>query len=75
VENIFQSGASLSSIEISELMITNWNSPSQAIKSVIMALQTDGDRRGVEKIELRLRNNATPNTHIFFKKIKIRNKK
>jgi hypothetical protein len=73
VNDIFKSGASLSSAEISELMIANRNSLSWAIKLVITALQMDGDRRGVGKIGSRLRNNATPNTH-FFKKIKIRNK-
>ncbi|KAK7338097.1 hypothetical protein VNO77_18696 [Canavalia gladiata] len=46
VQEIFQSGASLSPAEIGELMITNRNSPSRAIKSVITALQTDGDGRG-----------------------------
>jgi hypothetical protein len=70
VKDIFQSGASLSSAEMNELMIVNWNLRSRAIKSVITALQTDGDRRGVGKIGSRLRNNATPNTHIFFKKNK-----
>jgi hypothetical protein len=55
-----------SSPEISELMIANRNLLSRAIKSVITALQTDGDRRGVRKIESQLRNNATPNTHLFF---------
>jgi hypothetical protein len=58
----------LSSSEISKLMIGNQNSTSRAIKSVIMALQMDSDRRGVAMIELRLGNNATPNTYIFFKK-------
>ncbi|XP_009375440.2 AAA-ATPase At2g46620-like [Pyrus x bretschneideri] len=46
VEDIFLSGSSLSPAEIGELMIANRNSPSRAIKSVITALQTDGDRRG-----------------------------
>jgi chaperone BCS1 len=68
VKGIFQSGASLSSIEIKELMIANRNLPSRAIKSVITALQTDGDRRGVGKIGLRLGNNVTPNTYIFLNK-------
>jgi hypothetical protein len=68
VEDIFQSVVSLSSAEISKLMIANRNSPSQAIKSVIMVLQTDGDQKGVGKIGSRLGNNATPNTHIFLKK-------
>lgn len=46
VEEIFQNGASLSPAEIGELMIANRSSPSRAIKSVITALQTDGDGRG-----------------------------
>jgi predicted AAA+ superfamily ATPase len=58
VEEIFHSGASLSPAEIGELMIANRNSPSRAIKSVITALQTDGDGRGVGKIGARLANNA-----------------
>lgn len=45
VEEIFRLGASLSHAEIGELMIANRNSPSRAIKSVIGALQTDGDGR------------------------------
>ncbi|XP_075671281.1 AAA-ATPase At2g46620 [Castanea sativa] len=44
VGEIFQTGATLSPAEIGELMISNRNSPSRAIKSVITALQqTDGD--------------------------------
>jgi hypothetical protein len=74
VENIFHRGASLSSAEISDLIIANWNSPSRAIKLVIKTLQTDGNRRGVGKIRSRLGNNATPNTNLFLIKIKIRNK-
>ncbi|KAE7999319.1 hypothetical protein FH972_003763 [Carpinus fangiana] len=58
VEEIFQSGSSLSPAEIGELMITNRNSPSRAIKSVITALQTDGDGRGVGKIGPRLGNSG-----------------
>lgn len=46
VEEIFQTGASLSPAEIGELMIANRNSPSRALKSVITALQTEGDGRG-----------------------------
>ncbi|KAF8045768.1 hypothetical protein N665_4450s0003 [Sinapis alba] len=46
VEGIFQNGASLSPAEIGELMIANRNSPTRALKHVINALQTDGDRRG-----------------------------
>ncbi|KAG6597061.1 AAA-ATPase, partial [Cucurbita argyrosperma subsp. argyrosperma] len=50
VEEIFHNGATLSPAEIGELMITNRNSPSRAIKSVISALQTDGERRRVGHI-------------------------
>ncbi|XP_018814828.2 AAA-ATPase At2g46620-like [Juglans regia] len=53
VEEIFQSGASLSPAEIGELMIANRTSPSRAIKSVITALQTDGDGRGVGNVGAR----------------------
>lgn len=58
VEEIFHSGSSLSPAEIGELMIANRNSPSRAIKSVITALQTDGDGRGVGKIGPRLGNSG-----------------
>ncbi|VVB06556.1 unnamed protein product [Arabis nemorensis] len=54
VEGIFQNGASLSPAEIGELMIANRNSPSRALKSVINALQTDGDRRGTPAIGRRV---------------------
>ncbi|KAJ0054540.1 hypothetical protein Pint_00636 [Pistacia integerrima] len=54
VEEVFQSGASLSPAEIGELMIANRNSPSRALKSVITALQTDGDGRGSSNIGRRL---------------------
>jgi hypothetical protein len=70
VNNIFHSRASLSPAETSELMIANQNSSNRAIKSVIMALETDGDRRVSRKIRSRLGNNATPNTHTFLKIIK-----
>lgn len=58
VEEIFQSGASLSPAEIGELMIANRTSPSRAIKSVISALHTDGEGRGFGKIGTRLGNNG-----------------
>ncbi|WZZ82462.1 hypothetical protein YC2023_103034 [Brassica napus] len=54
VEGIFRDGASLSPAEIGELMIANRNSPSRALKSVINALQTDGDRRGTPATTRRL---------------------
>ncbi|XP_022757590.1 AAA-ATPase At2g46620-like [Durio zibethinus] len=54
VEEIFQNGSSLSPAEIGELMIANRNSPSRALKSVINALQTDGDGRGAWKTGRRL---------------------
>ncbi|KAM7277202.1 hypothetical protein ACFE04_019068 [Oxalis oulophora] len=52
VEEIFSSGSSLSPAEIGELMIANRNSPSRALKSVINALQIDGDGRGASKKRL-----------------------
>jgi hypothetical protein len=70
VEDIFQSGASLSLTEISELMIANRNSPSRTIKSVIPICKPtmiEGmlgrSGRGWEI--------APPQTPIFFKKITI----
>lgn len=59
VEEIFHNGSSLSPAEISELMIANRNSPSRAIKSVITALQTDGDGRGAGKMGRRLLENGS----------------
>ena len=59
VEEIFQSGSSLSPAEIGELMIANRASPSRAIKSVIAALQTDGDGRGAGKFGRRF-GDCTP---------------
>lgn len=44
LEEIFQNGASLSHAEIGEIMISNRNSPSRALKSVISALQTNDAR-------------------------------
>lgn len=49
LEEIFQTGASLSHAQIGEIMISNRNSPSRALKSVITALQTNGDGRGSNK--------------------------
>ncbi|KAK9292064.1 hypothetical protein L1049_020018 [Liquidambar formosana] len=45
VEEVFQTGASLSPAEIGEIMISNRSSPSRALKSVITALQTNGGDR------------------------------
>uniref|UniRef100_A0A9I9CMR1 AAA+ ATPase domain-containing protein n=1 Tax=Cucumis melo TaxID=3656 RepID=A0A9I9CMR1_CUCME len=42
VEEIFQSGATMSPAEIGEIMIANRSSPSRALKSIITALQMDG---------------------------------
>ncbi|CAK9158213.1 unnamed protein product [Ilex paraguariensis] len=54
VEEIFQTGASLSPAEIGEIMISNRTSPSRALKSVITALQTNSDARGASKNGQRL---------------------
>ncbi|KAI9096706.1 hypothetical protein K1719_025885 [Acacia pycnantha] len=45
VKEVFQTGARLSPAEIGEIMISNRSSPSRALKTVMMALQSDG-RRG-----------------------------
>ncbi|KAD5317068.1 hypothetical protein R6Q59_032339 [Mikania micrantha] len=45
VEEIFQTGATMSQAEMSELMISNRGSPGRALKSVITALQTNVDSR------------------------------
>uniref|UniRef100_A0A7N0U6V7 AAA+ ATPase domain-containing protein n=1 Tax=Kalanchoe fedtschenkoi TaxID=63787 RepID=A0A7N0U6V7_KALFE len=46
VEEMLQSGASLSPAEIGELMMSNRSSPTRALKSVISALQTNAGERG-----------------------------
>nr|XP_043612878.1 AAA-ATPase At2g46620-like [Erigeron canadensis] len=45
VEEIFQTGASLSPAEIGEIMISNRGSPTRALKTVINALQTNSENR------------------------------
>ncbi|KAL6123034.1 hypothetical protein ACLB2K_075557 [Fragaria x ananassa] len=50
VEEIFQSGGSLSPAVIGEIMISNRSSPSRALKSVISALQTDVDNKTTVKV-------------------------
>ena len=45
VEEIFETGATMSPAEIAELMVMNRSSPSRALKSVITALQISGDAR------------------------------
>ncbi|KAF7830756.1 AAA-ATPase [Senna tora] len=42
VEEVFQTGARLTPAEIGEIMISNRNSPSRALKTVITALQSNG---------------------------------
>ncbi|XP_052176106.1 AAA-ATPase At2g46620-like [Diospyros lotus] len=44
VEEIIQTGSTLSPAEIGEIMISNRTSPSRALKSVISALQINGER-------------------------------
>ncbi|GKC01113.1 AAA-ATPase-like protein [Tanacetum coccineum] len=45
VEEIFLTGATISPAEMSELMISNRGSPGRALRSVITALQINGDAR------------------------------
>lgn len=54
VEEVFQTGASLSPAEIGEILMVNRSSPSRALKSVISALQSNGAARGPGKIGRRL---------------------
>ncbi|KAG9155781.1 hypothetical protein Leryth_004046 [Lithospermum erythrorhizon] len=50
VEEMFQTGASLSPSEIGEIMISNRGSPSRALKTLITALQSEGEARKASKI-------------------------
>ncbi|CAL9008913.1 unnamed protein product, partial [Prunus brigantina] len=60
VEEIFQSGGSLSPAEIGEIMISNRSSPSRALKSVISALQTNAESvKGVNKVAQALTNSSS----------------
>ncbi|KAL7003652.1 hypothetical protein U1Q18_004801 [Sarracenia purpurea var. burkii] len=54
VEEVFQSGASLSPAEIGEIMISNRTSPTRALKTVISALQTSAERRTSARVAQRL---------------------
>ncbi|XP_057805851.1 AAA-ATPase At2g46620 [Salvia miltiorrhiza] len=56
VEEIFQSGATMSAAEISELMLVNRSSPSRALKSVISALQSNS--KGSGKVATRLSDSS-----------------
>ncbi|KAL8028070.1 hypothetical protein ABFS82_14G133100 [Erythranthe guttata] len=53
VEGIFQSGATMSPAEISELMLVNRSSPSRALKTVISALQSNSRNGGGGKVAAR----------------------
>ncbi|GFY93523.1 P-loop containing nucleoside triphosphate hydrolases superfamily protein [Actinidia rufa] len=57
-EEVFQSGATLSTAEIGEIMISNRGSPSRALKSVITALQANGDARAASKVVGRRRSES-----------------
>ncbi|KAF7148835.1 hypothetical protein RHSIM_Rhsim03G0212400 [Rhododendron simsii] len=60
VEEVFQTGASLSPAEIGEIMISNRTSPSRAIKTVITALQSNSvDRRGSGNLGQRLTESSS----------------
>nr|GLL36265.1 AAA-ATPase At2g46620-like [Ipomoea trifida] len=60
VEEIFQTGATLSPAEIGELMLVHRSSPSRAIKTVITALQTDGRHGGRWRRLTEISSLATP---------------
>ncbi|XP_058085255.1 AAA-ATPase At2g46620 [Magnolia sinica] len=61
VEEVFQTGASLSPAEIGEILMVNRSSPSRALKSVISALQSNGGGRGAGKMGLRLSESGSGN--------------
>lgn len=54
VEEVFQTGASLTPAEIGEIMIANRSSPSRALKSVISALQSNAEAKVANRIAQRL---------------------
>ncbi|CAA2986386.1 AAA-ATPase At2g46620-like [Olea europaea subsp. europaea] len=58
VEEIFQSGATMSPAEIGELMLVNRSSPSRALKSIITALQSNGRSSGNGKFGHQLNESA-----------------
>lgn len=60
VEEIFETGATMSPAEMAELMVMNRSSPSRALKSVITALQISGDARASGKAGLRLSESKSP---------------
>ncbi|XP_052171421.1 AAA-ATPase At2g46620-like [Diospyros lotus] len=59
VEEVFQSGATLSPAEIGEIMIAHRGSPSRALKSVITALQTNAETRAAKNVGRRLSETAS----------------
>ncbi|CAI9086958.1 OLC1v1020902C1 [Oldenlandia corymbosa var. corymbosa] len=58
VEEMFQTGATLSPAEIGEIMISNRGSPSRALKSVLSALQNNAEAKVGSKIARRLSHNS-----------------
>lgn len=62
VEEIFLTGATMSPAEMSELMISNRGSPGRALRSVMTALQINGDARlsSTGKTGMRLHQDGVP---------------
>lgn len=59
VEEIFQTGASMSPAEIGEIMISNRGSPTRALKTVINALQTNNEAKTTLNHKLTHNGSAT----------------
>ncbi|KAJ8760814.1 hypothetical protein K2173_021852 [Erythroxylum novogranatense] len=59
VEEILQGGSSLSPAEIGEIMISNRNSPTRALRSIITALQTRSEARRFNKAGQKLTENKS----------------
>ncbi|CAH9070686.1 unnamed protein product [Cuscuta epithymum] len=62
VEDILQTGASLSPAEIGELMISNRSSPNRALKSVLSALHNNSEERAAARHTRRLSHSGSGRT-------------
>lgn len=59
VEDLFQNGPQLSPAEISEIMISNRTSPARALKLLITTLESNGDAKELDKVQVQHRLNAS----------------
>uniref|UniRef100_A0A7C9DV83 AAA+ ATPase At3g28540-like C-terminal domain-containing protein n=1 Tax=Opuntia streptacantha TaxID=393608 RepID=A0A7C9DV83_OPUST len=59
VEDLFQNGSRLSPAEISEIMISNRTSPTRAMKLLITTLESSGDVKELDKVQVQPRLNGS----------------